>query len=746
VSECPARLPAGGFLPRLRQVAIESRIPRVSRRIFLGAALTALAVLLGLQLVQGSLERRGRNAMVRGASPGYSAAPVAPTAIAVLPFSVKGSGADDWMREGMVDLLSTNLDGMAGLRAIASRTVLARWREHVSSADSPDLQTALEVARRTGGRYALIGSATRVGPNVRFAAEIYDLQGGSRASNAKDPPGTSHAISLGRRQVEGRASDLVPLVDRLSVQLLSAIPGLTQGDGGRLDLGRITTSSPAALKAFLEGEAAYRLSDFERAVAGYRRAVETDSTFALAFYRLAVVYPQTADWYTHLLDSYLDRAIQLADRLPVRDQDRAKAQSALQRSPPQGLELLRKMTFYYPADAEAWFQYGEACYLKGYEAFVERSDCDRALARAMDIDSTFAPAYTYRIAEAFNYFADSTAAANLIASFARVAPASDVHRWNRLALMLAFGDSVTRAQAWQSLDTLSLAGTSHVGGLLQHPESRSQQELVLLARSRRNDPEGASFALALFFNHLARGKLRSATDHLDRAVRLLGRTSAVLRPAALYTAVARGLPMSRVDLERELYLVPGDTSVDLRVFFAGAFAADQRRWAHHRATVERIRRHAQRLGGARDSTGARFVEGMARALEGYALWKRGQPEQALKLLESAQMQVTGRSPLSWDLRGSALDLNSTIRFWLGKLLLEFGREAEAERYFKSFWHDPALPHYYLGRINEDLGQFDESRDAYGLFVKGWQDAEPELQPMVEEARSAVARLASVIRE
>lgn len=73
--------------------------------------------------------------------------------IAVLPFTVQGEGLDVW-REGMVDLLSTNLDGAVGLRTIDSRTVLARWREGVTDDRALDLASALDVARRTGARYA----------------------------------------------------------------------------------------------------------------------------------------------------------------------------------------------------------------------------------------------------------------------------------------------------------------------------------------------------------------------------------------------------------------------------------------------------------------------------------------------------------------------------------------------------------------------------------------------------------------
>ena len=89
--------------------------------------------------------------------PEEAGADEAATGIAVVPFTVTGGEELDLWRDGMVDLLSTHLDGMGGFRTIASRTVMARWREHVADEEEPDLRTSLEAAARTGARYGLVG-------------------------------------------------------------------------------------------------------------------------------------------------------------------------------------------------------------------------------------------------------------------------------------------------------------------------------------------------------------------------------------------------------------------------------------------------------------------------------------------------------------------------------------------------------------------------------------------------------------
>ncbi len=93
-------------------------------------------------------------------------------------------------------------------------------------------------------------------------------------------------------------------------------------------------------------------------------------------------------------------------------------------------------------------------------------------------------------------------------------------------------------------------------------------------------------------------------------------------------------------------------------------------------------------------------------------------------------------------------MNATLRWWLGNILFEMKRLPEAERYFRSFagraW-DPVAA-YRLARVYEEMGELAQARQAYELFVESWRDADPELQPMVAEARAAVQRLSSAIKE
>lgn len=88
--------------------------------------------------------------------------------------------------------------------------------------------------------------------------------------------------------------------------------------------------------------------------------------------------------------------------------------------------------------------------------------------------------------------------------------------------------------------------------------------------------------------------------------------------------------------------------------------------------------------------------------------------------------------------------NVIVRWWLGELLLDVGRPRDAERYFRSIAADPFAA-LRLGKVYEGLGEYEEARASYEYALLSWQDADPELQPRIQEARQALARLPKPIR-
>ncbi|MFQ5702224.1 MAG: protein kinase [Acidobacteriota bacterium] len=256
--------------------------------------------------------------------------------IAVLPFTVRGSEAFGYLGEGIVDLLSTKLDGAGDLRAVDSHALLC-----CLEIETLDPGSGREIALRFGAGQFVLGNILEIGGHVHIHAALYD---------AAEPK------IISKSEVEGPATEIFNLVDRLTAELVAGRQG-----GPEMRLTRIaatTTSSFPALKAYLNGEREMRALRRELAVPAFQTAVKEDPTFGLAWYRLAVASlwsqrPETA-WEA------ARRAVQHSHRLNQRDRSLLEAFNALLRGANDEAErLYRSIVGTFPNDVEAWFQLGE---------------------------------------------------------------------------------------------------------------------------------------------------------------------------------------------------------------------------------------------------------------------------------------------------------------------------------------------------------------------------------------------------
>lgn len=130
--------------------------------------------------------------------------------IAVLPFSTSGPSVG-LLGEGLVDLLSANLNEVGRVRTIDPRTTMHRWKQAAVDG-TVDLEGALDVGRALGAGSVLLGSVVEAGGTARLSAELISVDGGRLASAAR----------------EGAADSVFDLVDGLSVDLLRDVLARTR--------------------------------------------------------------------------------------------------------------------------------------------------------------------------------------------------------------------------------------------------------------------------------------------------------------------------------------------------------------------------------------------------------------------------------------------------------------------------------------------------------------------------------------
>lgn len=141
----------------------------------------------------------------------------------------------------------------------------------------------------------------------------------------------------------------------------------------------------------------FREGDFEAAIPAYERAVEADSTFALAHYRLAHAHGWSAI-QGDLTQEAIERAARFADRLPERERVVVLAERALLQGSLDGIEPLEELVRRYPDDVEAWYTLGDTYFHLGEQTLIDPlEEGTKAFARATELDPTFAPAYIHQI-------------------------------------------------------------------------------------------------------------------------------------------------------------------------------------------------------------------------------------------------------------------------------------------------------------------------------------------------------------
>ena len=354
-------------------VAGERALParRSARRPLLlattGIALAVLGTTLGLA-------RRG-DAPPDGVNPRHS--------ILVLPFdNLRDDPSVDWMREGSVNMLGLNLAQWNDLTVVdQERLYDLLGRHNVESGEDIGLDLARRLAREAGVWTVVLGDFTRVADSLHLAARVYDVATGERISIAR---------------VDDRSGeDARPLFDQLAAKLLNLSGAPTDVP---VDLARSTTQSLEAYRSYLAGMDRLNRWDLAGAERDLRRAVALDTTFGLAYYKLAL----TRGWLVGQEDSVADRAIVRATahsaNLPEHDRTVINAYRAfIEGEYAEARGLYQRLIDRDARDADAWYGLGEAWFhdTAGPNQAPAFTQAIRAFRHTLDLDADYALAYDH---------------------------------------------------------------------------------------------------------------------------------------------------------------------------------------------------------------------------------------------------------------------------------------------------------------------------------------------------------------
>jgi tetratricopeptide (TPR) repeat protein len=602
--------------------------------------------------------------------------------LAIVPFAV--SGVDSVYREGLVTLLATTLDGAAGLRAVDSRTVLARWDAVAAGGDRPDLAAILNVAASVGARFALVGSAVATGGDVRLAGELYDVASGEK---------------LGTARAEGPADSLMAVVDGLSLETARIL--LAQGGAGPelQHLSSLTTTSLDALVAYIEGERLYRRGDFDAALEAYERAIERDSSFALAHLRAY----QSFGWIDVFDPARLpfqEASSAAAERLPARERALVAALVGVDADDPSAFEGAEQATRRYPDDPDLWNALGELQVHVGQRALRPYEEQREPLERAVELAPDFAP-YLIHLTEYHLSSGDSAEAARLVERERELAPEAGFAARHAIAFELIHGDAAPSDAELTEAGFNILTSTADLGRL-------DARETFLRAMAPRfaDRPEAEGIAQLLRVTVVNQGRIADALREFPK--------DAGLRVRAFDMGLLPADSLRSYDF--------ADDPVAHAV--ASAMLGD---WETYRGLLPAVERQLQRSAEEVPEAVARRVRALPRMIAALAAWKREGPAAGRPLMEEALLEVSDPAvePAVW---------------WLGQMHEESGDDAEALRHYRAIAHNDAFAALRAARIADRLGQPELARRYYRELLAAWEDADPEFQPWIEEARGWLERL------
>jgi tetratricopeptide (TPR) repeat protein len=625
--------------------------------------------------------------------------------IAVVPFDVRGAELEIW-REGMMDLLTNNMDGVGGFRTIDARTVMARWRRTVGDDPAPDLDTALRAAGATGARYALSGSVVGLGDNVRLVANLYDLDTGEEVAQGN---------------AEGPSEEVLALADHLAVETMRSLLQATGREGGDITAETMTTESLQALRSFLEGERHYRRGEFAEAVQGYELAVDADPTFAIALIRLSEAYGWLESVNSERMREVGDLAMAQMDRLSPRYQFMMESWNALNHGDPSGVAVLLEAVQKYPDDPEAWFLLAET-YIHLEDATYSDSDAIMdALDRAVSLDPDFAPYHIHVIEESV-IRGDLEKARDAMARYQELTGHTRGLEHVEFAIPIYFGtdeeaqEAAVRLREENPQVSPILEGT--FGTKLDQLDRSPLLNPALEAASGMNRDRFRMWMAT------SNGALNKAERYLDSMALSGGDIGIQLGHAnELWGTVPDGPHAGLFEPD-----ICEDPTFNLTcyVFMGTAFAREEM-WSQHGAVIRRIEERKTGLQAEDPEADVEVLTSSVRFLTAYGDLVRGDLRQA-------------RSTLM-ELRTKGGVLGGRVRLALGELETAQGRIEEAIRHYRSSQRGYQRPRAVLelARLSEAAGRAAEARSYWERFLVITRSGDQDL-PHLVEAREALARL------
>ena len=568
-----------------------------------------------------------------------------------------------------------------------------------------DLATAREMAQREGVKAVVDGQVTGVGTGYIVSLRLVSADSGTELASFQESGDGPRG--------------LIDAADKLARELRSKIGESLRSVQGSPPLAQATTASLEALRMYSQGLRANGIEENPRmAVRFARQAVAADSNFGSAWRLLAVAVNNSGGSPSEV-DSALERAYRLRDRLPE-------------------MERLQTEAYYFLEGPHR--DRGRA--LAAYLALLERGDStvapvnagevlrtERAYARAESLD-VIAMRHNREpgiaAGNAIELAIDQghvDRAATLLQDWEKRSPDAHGIRLHDLMLRYAKADTAGYQQLVDSMERTgdatyrAWALTTHEAASLLHGQLASSQRVEREISGLQPRTDGERLDQAIFAATL------DAWFHgpSPRAVQAVN-------------AALADIPLQRIPVADRPYFTAAT---------AYALAGDADRAASVIADYRRAVTDTSRLRiAAPELHGALGTIALARGDAKTALDEFRRSDTAYDGLPSDECAPCTHFAIAraFDALGQADSAIAEYQAYLATPYFQkiFGAENGNIRFGDAMVL--AGIHKRLGELYEAKGDRQHAATHYGAFIELWKNADPELQPEVENVRRRLARL------
>lgn len=251
----------------------------------------------------------------------------------------------DFWRSALAETLITDISQSKYIRVLSWDEVFGTLKDlNLLEAQSYTTNDLKSVAENGQAEYVLQGSLSRAGEKFRIETTLRKFKAGKASA-----PETARVEGTGEQS-------LYAMVDELTRKIKEALKLTRDQIANDIDyeIGQVTTRSPEAYRLFLQGFELQKKAKFRDAVPLYKKALEVDPEFALAYCFLSQAGPGAGIPNTESR-IHIEKALALSGRLPDRERWRIEASyySWSEESWGRSIEALTKLLGNYPWDEDA---------------------------------------------------------------------------------------------------------------------------------------------------------------------------------------------------------------------------------------------------------------------------------------------------------------------------------------------------------------------------------------------------------